>query len=106
MGEERGGENLVERLRPRVLGVAHERDLHRTVPQEIEDPRTKALDQVLSATFLAQRVIARGDGSASTSPLLRGKTLVNGTPAVYICRNYACDLPITDPGALVARLRA
>jgi uncharacterized protein YyaL (SSP411 family) len=66
------------------------------------DERTKALDKVLAATFLGQRVIARGDGSSSTYPLLRGKGLVNGAPAVYICRNYACDLPITDPVVPVA----
>jgi uncharacterized protein YyaL (SSP411 family) len=64
------------------------------------DERTRALDQVLASTFLARRVIARGDGSPSSLPLLRGKSLVNGAPAVYLCRNYACDLPITDPESL------
>jgi uncharacterized protein YyaL (SSP411 family) len=85
-------------------------DFLRNSPVEIAlvgdpaDERTKALDRVLADTFLARRVIARGDGSASTYPLLRGKGLVNGAPAVYICRNYACDLPITDPEALRTKL--
>ena len=70
------------------------------------DERTKALDQVLAATFLGRRVIARGDGSPSTQPLLRGKGLVSGSPAVYICRNYACEAPITDPGVLRTSLTA
>ena len=68
------------------------------------DLRTKALDEALASTFLGRRVIARGDGSSSTHPLLRGKTLVNGAPAVYLCRNYACDLPIVDPAALLQKL--
>ncbi len=70
------------------------------------DERTKALDKVLAATFLSRRVIARGDGSSASLPLLRGKGLVDGAPAVYVCRNYACDLPITDPEVLRARLMA
>ncbi len=61
------------------------------------DLRTQALERALGAAFLGQRVIARGHGSTNSAPLLRGKGLVNGGPAVYICRNYACDLPITDP---------
>jgi uncharacterized protein YyaL (SSP411 family) len=68
------------------------------------DERTKALDRVVAEVFLRQRVIARGDGSPSTDPLLRGKTLVQGAPAVYICRNYACEAPITDPEQLRAAL--
>ncbi len=68
------------------------------------DERTKALDQVIAATFLSRRVIARSDGSPSSLPLLRGKGLVNEAPAVYICRNYACEAPITDPEVLRARL--
>ena len=81
-------------------------DFLRQGPVEIAlvgDPkgeRTRALDRVLASTFLSQRVIARGDGSPSSLPLLRGKGLVNGSPAVYICRNYACEAPITEPGAL------
>ena len=68
------------------------------------DERTRALDKVLSATFLSQRVIARGDGSTTSQPLLRGKGPVGGSPAAYICRNYACDLPITDPETLRTKL--
>ena len=85
-------------------------DFLRNGPTEIAlvgdpaDDRTRALDRVFAATFIAQRVIARGDGSPSAQPLLRGKTLVNGAPAVYLCRNYACEAPITDPETLHARL--
>ncbi|MEO8360991.1 MAG: thioredoxin domain-containing protein [Vicinamibacteria bacterium] len=69
------------------------------------DARTEALERVIASTFLSQRVIARGDGvSRSSHPLLRGKARIKGAPAVYVCRNYACDLPITDPNELKAKL--
>ena len=69
------------------------------------DARTRALDAVLAESFLPRRIIARGDGSAAaTHPLVAGKTLVNGAPAAYVCRNYACEAPITDPERLRAAL--
>jgi uncharacterized protein YyaL (SSP411 family) len=37
-------------------------------------------------------------------PLLRdvltGKTQVDGKATVYVCRNFTCSLPVTDPEAL------
>ena len=44
----------------------------------------------------------RTDGSPSSQPLLRGKSLVDGAPAV--CRDYACEAPITYPETLRAKL--
>ncbi|MBP6704508.1 MAG: hypothetical protein KA385_13425, partial [Vicinamibacteria bacterium] len=82
-------------------------DFLRTGPVEVAlvgdpaDERTRALERVLAETFISPRVLARGDGvTPSTHPLLRGKSLVKGTPAVYLCRSYACEAPITDPAEL------
>ena len=33
-------------------------------------------------------------------PLLAGKTLVDGEPAVYRCERFACQLPVTDPALI------
>ena len=30
-------------------------------------------------------------------PLVRGKQLLDGRAALYVCRNYSCQSPITDP---------
>jgi uncharacterized protein YyaL (SSP411 family) len=37
-------------------------------------------------------------------PLLAERGAVDGRPTAYVCRRYVCQLPVTDPAALVAQL--
>jgi uncharacterized protein YyaL (SSP411 family) len=49
-------------------------------------------------SFDPNAVVAFGPGD--DVPLLDGKTLVDGRPAVYVCEHFACQAPITDPAEL------
>ncbi len=74
------------------------------------DPRTRALLRTIARTYLPNRVLMlrdpQADSPALDSPLLAGKTLVDGQPAVYVCRNYACRQPVTTPEELARLLSA
>jgi uncharacterized protein YyaL (SSP411 family) len=62
------------------------------------DPRTQALAQATARVFLPARILAHGLGNgAGDLPLLAGKHTLNGAPAAYVCRNFACAAPVTDP---------
>ena len=41
---------------------------------------------------------------AAGVPLLEGRDAVGGKPTAYVCRNYACELPVTDRAALARQL--
>ena len=37
-------------------------------------------------------------------PLLEGRTAIDGKPTAYVCRNRACELPVTERTALAKQL--
>jgi len=84
-------------------------DMLLSPPQEIAivgphgDPATRELAAAAMAGFHPNAVYGFGTGEGDVDerlPLLAGKTLVEGRPAVYICERFACRAPLTDPGAV------
>jgi aryl-alcohol dehydrogenase-like predicted oxidoreductase len=73
-----------------------------------DDPGLRALKNEISRYYLRNRIIASMDpGHATTThPLLRGKDLVQGKAALYVCRNFACQQPITEPAQVGDALRS
>jgi hypothetical protein len=65
---------------------------------------TRALLRTALAAASPGAVLALGDGTEAAVPLLAGRGLVDGQAAAYVCRNFACQLPVTDPAALRAAL--
>jgi uncharacterized protein YyaL (SSP411 family) len=45
-------------------------------------------------------VMVVADGARDDVPLLVGRTPVDGQPAAYVCRNFVCERPVTEPAAL------
>jgi uncharacterized protein YyaL (SSP411 family) len=67
------------------------------------------LRHVISAHYLPDAVIAAFDPNdperLTDLKIFEGKTPVGGRPAVYICRNFVCQSPVTDPVELRRQLK-
>ena len=61
------------------------------------DPGYDQLVREVARHFLPHRIIGHWTDESldSPHPLLRGKTQVNGRAALYVCRNFACQAPVT-----------
>ena len=71
-------------------------------------PETRALLRVVQASYLPHRVLAlrrpEDEMAATIVPLLAERSLVDGQPAAYVCRNFACQRPVTTPQELASQL--
>jgi uncharacterized protein len=71
------------------------------------DERTAALHRAALTGSTPGAVLALGSGDDQGEagiPLLAGRCLVDGKPAAYVCRSFACRLPVTSPDDLLAQL--
>jgi uncharacterized protein len=77
-------------------------DLYFAAPREIAviGPPDAPVARAALAAYEPNAVVAFGP--SDEVPLLQGKGLVDGEPAVYVCERFACQAPVTDPAALAA----
>jgi uncharacterized protein len=77
-------------------------DLYLATPKEIAivGPPESEVARAALEPFDPNAVVAFGP--AEGVPLLEGKELVDGRPAVYVCERFACRQPVTEPAELQA----
>ncbi|WP_196217814.1 thioredoxin domain-containing protein [Streptomyces blattellae] len=70
------------------------------VGPSLDDKATQALHRTALLGTAPGAVVAVGTPDSDELPLLAGRPLVQGEPAAYVCRNFTCDAPTTDPERL------
>jgi uncharacterized protein YyaL (SSP411 family) len=71
--------------------------------------RSEALGELAGVVRSAHRphvVLAGGPEGSDRPELLRERHAVEGSPAAYVCENFACRAPVTDPAELATALNA
>jgi uncharacterized protein YyaL (SSP411 family) len=77
-----------------------------------DDKRLHALAIALAEVYAPNTLVAHIDPDAPGAddlrkrvPLLEGKTLVDSSPAAYVCVNRTCQRPVSSPEELTGQLR-
>ena len=87
--------------KPRQIVVAGKKDA----------PETKALLAEVHRHFLPKTILLLADDGEGQKYLgakneaVRAMSLVDGKPAAYVCENFTCKAPVTDPKHLAELLR-
>jgi uncharacterized protein YyaL (SSP411 family) len=86
--------------KPRQIVIAGKKDA----------PDTKALMAEVHRHFLPKAMLLLADGGEGQKYLgqkneaIRAMSMVDGKPAAYVCENFTCKAPVTDPKALAGLL--
>ncbi|MFF4883843.1 thioredoxin domain-containing protein [Streptomyces nigra] len=70
------------------------------VGPSLSDEATKTLHRTALLGTAPGAVVAVGAAESDEFPLLADRPLLQGAPAAYVCRNFTCDAPTTDPERL------
>ena len=88
-------------------------DFHISSPKELavigprENLATRQLLDTINGRYLPNKVVVGAEGLLDEStqiPLLQDRGMVDGKPAAYVCQNYLCQLPVTEPEDLAQQL--
>jgi uncharacterized protein YyaL (SSP411 family) len=85
--------------------LSHPREIAIVGDPEASD--TRALLDVCTAGYCPHQIVALGapDAKASAVPLLQDRGQIEGRATAYVCVDFACRPPVTDPAALRALLK-
>ncbi|MFF0592875.1 thioredoxin domain-containing protein [Streptomyces antibioticus] len=70
------------------------------VAEGFEDDAARELLRTALLGTAPGAVVAYGATDSDEFPLLAGRPLRDGEPTAYVCRNFTCDAPTTDPERL------
>ncbi|WP_406495032.1 thioredoxin domain-containing protein [Streptomyces sp. NBC_01604] len=70
------------------------------VGPSLDDEGTRALHRTALLGTAPGAVVAVGTPDSDELPLLADRSLSNGEPTAYVCRNFTCDAPTSDPDRL------
>ena len=89
-------------------------DFYLSTPYEVaiigerEAPDTKMLLETVYSSYLPNKVVAgsseKDEEATQLVPLLANRPMRGGRPTAYVCVNYACQNPTTDPAELARQL--
>jgi len=69
-------------------------------------PETLALIGAIRSVYQPNRtVLLKTPGLEKIAPFTSNMKRVDGKPSVYICRNFSCEQPLTDPSEVREKLR-
>jgi hypothetical protein len=90
-------------------------DFYLSSPNEIvvigppNEAATQSLVDCIYETYLPNKVIAGYNPMEADSypaiPLLEDKNMWNGIPTAFVCQNYVCQQPVTEPDSLAQQLK-
>jgi uncharacterized protein len=76
--------------------------LSQTREVALAGPDTSELERVVRSRFRPHIVLAGGEPDGV--PLMEGRTPVDGQAAAYVCEQFSCKRPVTEPAELEALL--
>jgi uncharacterized protein YyaL (SSP411 family) len=65
-----------------------------------DDPRISELLAIINSIYLPDitlQLVTPDQPLDKVSPVLAGKTQINDTATAYVCHNYTCSAPVTQP---------
>ena len=92
-----------------AVDFARSRQKQIVVAGDLNASDTRALVRVVHQRFMPNKILVLADGGTAQAglaplvPLIDGKSRRDGRATIYVCENYVCRLPTTDP-QVAARL--